>query len=58
MLLKSSINIASISFSIIKENEAIEVYEYLDPIVQKRRQTSLGEVLEIVENVLDMGSII
>ena len=51
-----SLPIAGISISIVKENEAIEVYEYLDPIVQQTLLERLrsGEVLEIVEKCLLM----
>ena len=40
-------------FRLLKKNEAIEVYEYLDPIVQQTLLDRLrsGEVLEIVEKM-------
>ena len=41
----------ALAFRLLKKNEAIEVYEYLDPIVQQTLLDRLrsGEVLEIVE---------
>ena len=41
----------ALAFRLLKKNEAIEVYEYLDPLVQQTLLDRLrsGEVLEIVE---------
>ena len=46
----------ALAFRLLKKNEAIEVYEYLDPIVQQTLLDRLrsGEVLEIVEKCLPM----
>ena len=46
----------ALAFRLLKKNEAIEVYEYLDPIVQQTLLERLrsGEVLEIVEKCLPM----
>ena len=43
----------ALAFRLLKKNEAIEVYEYLDPIVQQTLLDRLrsGEVLEIVEKM-------
>ena len=43
----------ALAFRLIKKNEAIEVYEYLDPVVQQTLLERLrsGEVLEIVEKM-------
>ena len=43
----------ALAFRLLKKNEAIEVYEYLDPIVQQTLLERLrsGEVLEIVEKM-------
>ena len=43
----------ALAFRLLKKNEAIEVYEYLDPIVQQTLLDRLrsGEVLEIVERM-------
>ena len=40
-------------FRLLKKNEAIEVYEYLDPVVQQSLLDRLrsGEVLELVEEM-------
>ena len=40
----------ALAFRLLKKNEAIEVYEYLDPVVQQTLLERLrsGEVLEIV----------
>ena len=46
----------ALAFRLLKKNEAIEVYEYLDPIVQQTLLDRLrsGEVLEIVESYKKM----
>ena len=46
----------ALAFRLLKKNEAIEVYEYLDPVVQQTLLERLrsGEVLEIVEKCLLM----
>ena len=46
----------ALAFRLLKKNEAIEVYEYLDPIVQQTLLDRLrsGEVLEIVEKMSPM----
>ena len=43
----------ALAFRLLKKNEAIEVYEYLDPVVQQTLLERLrsGEVLEIVEKM-------
>jgi len=43
----------ALAFRLLKKNEAIEVYEYLDPLVQQTLLERLrsGEVLEIVEKM-------
>ncbi len=43
----------ALAFRLLKKNEAIEVYEYLDPVVQQTLLDRLrsGEVLEIVEKM-------
>ncbi len=43
----------ALAFRLLKKNEAIEVYEYLDPLVQQTLLDRLrsGEVLEIVEKM-------
>ena len=43
----------ALAFRLLKKNEAIEVYEYLDPVVQQTLLERLrsGEVLEIVEQM-------
>ena len=43
----------ALAFRLLKKSEAIEVYEYLDPIVQQTLLDRLrsGEVLEIVEKM-------
>ena len=46
----------ALAFRLLKKNEAIEVYEYLDPVVQQSLLDRLrsGEVLEIVKKCLLM----
>ena len=46
----------ALAFRLLKKNEAIEVYEYLDPVVQQTLLERLrsGEVLEIVEKMSPM----
>ena len=46
----------ALAFRLLNKNEAIEVYEYLDPVVQQTLLERLrsGEVLEIVEKCLLM----
>ena len=46
----------ALAIRLLKKNEAIEVYEYLDPVVQQTLLERLrsGEVLEIVEKCLPM----
>ena len=43
----------ALAFRLLKKNEAIEVYEYLDPVVQQTLLDRLrsGEVLEIVDKM-------
>ena len=43
----------ALAFRLLKKNEAIEVYEYLEPVVQQTLLERLrsGEVLEIVEKM-------
>jgi len=43
----------ALAFRLLKKNEAIEVYEYQDPVVQQTLLERLrsGEVLEIVEKM-------
>ena len=41
----------ALAFRLLKKKEAIEVYEYLDPIFQALLKTSLWRSLEIVEKM-------